>query len=280
MNSWTSLVLNRNSNSLTKRNDMDAIILAGGTPQPDDPLYPYTKGLPKAMVDICGKPMVQWVLDAVEKAETIESVVLVGLSPQSNLSSTKIRAYEDNQGSILLNIRAGAKKTKEIDSQARHLAIVSADIPAVLPEQIDWVVNNAMQSDEDVYYNVIERRVMEQRFPGSKRSYTRLKDLEVCGGDLNIVRAEAVTGDDALWDQIIAARKNVFKQAALIGYDTLFLLLFRQITLAGAVSMVTKRIHLTGRALVCPYAEIGMDVDKPFQLEIMRAELSKRAQPG
>jgi molybdopterin-guanine dinucleotide biosynthesis protein A len=259
---------------------MDAIILAGGTPQPDEPLYPYTQGLPKAMVDICGKPMVQWVLDAVEKADTIDQVVVVGLSSQSNLRCTKIKSYVDNQGSILLNIRAGVKQILELNPQARHVATVSADIPAILPELINWVVNTANQSDEDVYYNVIERKVMEKSFPGSKRSYTRLKDFEVCGGDLNIVRAMAVTGEDALWDRIIAARKNVFKQAALIGYDTLFLLLLRQITLAGAVATVTKRIHLTGRALVCPYAEVGMDVDKPFQLEIMRAELSKRAQSG
>ena len=258
---------------------MDAIILAGGTPQPDEPLYPYTKGLPKAMVDICGKPMVQWVLDAVEQAETIEGVVVVGLSPQNNLKSTKIKSYADNQGSILLNIRKGVEKTQEFNPQTKHVATVSADIPAVLPEQINWVVKTAMQSDQDVYYNVIERKVMEQRFPGSKRSYTRLKDVEVCGGDLNIIRASAVTGGDALWDQIIAARKNVFKQAALIGYDTLFLLLLRQLTLAGAVAMVVKRIHLTGRALLCPYAEVGMDVDKPFQLEIMRAELAKRIKP-
>ena len=31
-----------------------------------------------------------------------------------------------------------------------------------------------------------------------------------------------------------------------------------------------------GRAIVCPYAEVGMDVDKPHQLEIMRADLQKR----
>jgi GTP:adenosylcobinamide-phosphate guanylyltransferase len=259
---------------------MDAIILAGGVPQPDETLYPFTQGLPKALVDICGKPMVQWVLDAIEKAETIDQVVVVGLSAESNLKSTKIKEYTENRGSILMNIRAGVEVVQKFHPQTRHVAIVSADIPGIVPEQVNWVVNTAMQSDQDVYYNVIERKVMEQRFPGSKRSYTRLKDLEVCGGDLNIVRASAVTGEDALWDRIIAARKNVFKQAALIGYDTLFLLLFRQITLAGAVSMVTKRIHLTGRALVCPYAEVGMDVDKPFQLEIMRTELNKRAQSG
>jgi GTP:adenosylcobinamide-phosphate guanylyltransferase len=258
---------------------MDAVVLAGGIPQPDEPLYPFTQGLPKALVDICGKPMVQWVLDAIEKAETINQVVIVGLSPEHNLKSTKIKGYANDQGSILLNIRAGVERIVKFNPQTRHVALFSADIPAILPEQITWVVNTARQLDLDVCYNVIERKVMEQRFPGSQRSYTRLKDFEVCGGDLNIVRAMAVTREDALWDRIVAARKNVFKQAALIGYDTLLRLILRQITLAEAVAAVTKRIHLTGQALVCPYAEVGMDVDKPFQLEIIRTELSQSSYP-
>ena len=36
-------------------------------------------------------------------------------------------------------------------------------------------------------------------------------------------------------------------------------------------------MNITGRAIVCPYAEVGMDVDKPHQLEIMRADLRKRS---
>jgi hypothetical protein len=43
-----------------------------------------------------------------------------------------------------------------------------------------------------------------------------------------------------------------------------------------AVKKVTARLHMTGRAIVCPYAEIGMDVDKPNQLELMRADLANR----
>ncbi len=98
---------------------MDAIVIAGGIPQPDEPLYPFTQGLPKALVDICGKPMVQWVLDAVEKAETIDQVVVVGLSPESNLKSTKIKDYAENQGSILLNIRLGVERIQKFNPQAR-----------------------------------------------------------------------------------------------------------------------------------------------------------------
>ena len=141
---------------------------------------------------------------------------------------------------------------------------------------VDWVVNSAMQTDEDAYYTVIKRQVMESRYPASKRSYTHLKDMDVCGGDLHVLRAQIGSENDALWERIIGARKNVFKQASLVGYDTLFLLLFRLITLDQAAKMVTKRLNLTGRGLICPFAEIGMDVDKPFQLEIVREDLARR----
>jgi GTP:adenosylcobinamide-phosphate guanylyltransferase len=258
---------------------MDAIVIAGGIPGPDEPLYPFTQGAPKALLDVAGKPMAQWVMDALDRAQTIDRIVVVGLDEGSGIHSSKIAAFIASEGTILLNIRCGVKKVLEINPAAGHVAVVSADIPGIQPEHVDWVVRTSMQTDEDVYYNVITRQVMETRYPGSKRSYTRLKDVEVCGGDLNVVRTMTVTGNDELWERIIAARKNVFKQAALLGYDTLLLLLLRQITLEGAIRKVTKRVNLTGRALVCPYAEIGMDIDKPHQLELMRADLSRRAAP-
>jgi hypothetical protein len=64
----------------------------------------------------------------------------------------------------------------------------------------------------------------------------------------------------------------------LLGYGNLILLLSRQLTIDGAVKRVTKRMDITGRAVFSPYAEIGMDVDKPFQLEIVRADLMSKQQ--
>jgi hypothetical protein len=89
-----------------------------------------------------------------------------------------------------------------------------------------------------------------------------------------MIRASTVNANEELWARIVAARKNVFKQAALLGYGNLILLLSRQLTLAGAVKRVTERMDITGKAVISPYAELGMDVDKPHQLEIVRAELA------
>lgn len=255
---------------------MDAIVTAGGIPEPGEPLYPYTQGKNKAMLDICGKPMIQWVLDAVCAAPSVDRVVIVGLDANSGLACSKLVTYIPSEGGLLNNIYAGVRKVLEINPEAHHVLSVSSDIPGITPEMVDWTVNAAMQTDEDAYYNLITRQVMEARYPNSRRSYTKLRDVEVCGGDMNVLRTLTMTAKDDVWERIIAARKNALKQASLIGFDTLILVLLRLITLEKATQMICKRLNIKGRGMLCPYAEVGMDVDKPHQLEIMRADLANR----
>ena len=200
---------------------MDAIVIAGGIPKPGEPLYEFTQGQPKALLDIAGRPMVQWVLDALGGAKTIDHVVLIGLSEEDGLECSKRITYVPNQGGMLHNVRAGIEKVLELNPQARHVLGVSSDIPAIEAEMVDWMVNENLGSDLDLYYTVIPRQVMEERFPNSNRSYTRLKDAEVCGGDMNMIRASTVKSNDDLWDRIIAARKSVPEIRDFIGADSL-----------------------------------------------------------
>jgi len=256
---------------------MDAIVTAGGVPLPEEPLYDATRGNPKALVDVAGKPMVQWVLDALTDASSVDNVIIVGLTEKSGLKCGKNMYYVSNQGKMVENLQAGAKKVLEINKQAEYVLIVSSDIPAINGEMVDWVVKTGLEAKVDVIYNVIQREVMEKRFPGSKRTWTRLKDLEVCGGDMNVGRIGLIVNDDtAMWEKITDSRKSPLKQAALIGFDTAFLLLTGKLTLQKAETNIMSRLNITGKAIVCPYAEVGMDVDKPHQLEIMRLDLKKR----
>lgn len=255
---------------------MYAIVTAGGIPAPGESLHEYTRGQPKALLDIAGKPMIQWVLDALSEASTVQGVLVMGLDADSGVTCKKPLYFAVNQGSMLENILGGVDRVLQIEPQAHHVVLVSSDIPAIRPEMIDWVVNTALETDHDVYYNVITRQAMETRFPNSNRTYTRLKDMELCGGDMNVVRTMSVKGKEDILQKIIASRKNPLKQAAMIGFDTLLLVLLRQIDLDEATSRVTRRLGFTGRAVVCPYAEVGMDVDKLHQLEIVRSDLAGR----
>ena len=98
---------------------LDAVVIAGGIPGEEEPLYPYTSGKPKALMDMCGKPMIQWVLDALEGAETIDRIVIVGLPEESGLVSPKTKLFIPNQGGMLDNIRAGVEKALELNPKFR-----------------------------------------------------------------------------------------------------------------------------------------------------------------
>lgn len=254
---------------------MDAILTAGGVPEPDSPLYPYSQGKPKAALQIGGKPMIQWVLDALDGSPSIEGIVIVGVEDmRDELKSSKILKFCPAGGDMINNFKRGAKALLELKPSAEEIALVSSDIPLLTPESVEWVVKTSQATDEDLYYSVIEQSRMEERFPESARSFVKLKGISLCGGDLSIIKLDLYKDRADLWQRIFEARKSVFRQASLIGYDVLLLLLLRSLTLEDAVKKVTQRLDITGRALICPYPEVGMDVDKPYQLEIACKELS------
>jgi GTP:adenosylcobinamide-phosphate guanylyltransferase len=255
---------------------MDAVITAGGIPEPDELLYPFTQGKPKAMLDICGKPMVQWVLDALSSAKRVENVILIGLTEDSGVTCSKPLTFIPNRGSMIENLLAGINAVLEINPTAYRALLVSSDIPGITSEMVDWEVETSLQTDVDLCYNVVMREVMEARYPDSKRTYMKLKGMQICGGDMNVVRTSVATSNTEIWEKLIASRKNPLKQASIIGFDTLLLTLLGVISLDEAVKKATARLHMTGKAIICPYAEIGMDVDKPVQLELVRMDLAGR----
>jgi GTP:adenosylcobinamide-phosphate guanylyltransferase len=256
---------------------MDAVVIAGGIPQPQESLYAYSKGNPKALIDVAGKPMVQWVLDALGEARTVERIVLIGLTDKAGLSCRKPLYYISNEGKMLANVQAGTAKVKELNPKAEYVLFSTSDIPALTGSMVDWVINTSMQTKHDLYYTVIPRQAMDDRFPTSRRTFIQLKDLEACGGDMHVARTSMVGRNSEFWERLIEARKSPASQASLLGFDIIFRFLTRQLTAEDVIRRVAERLGLRGRALISPFAELGMDVDKPHQLEIMRAHLARLA---
>ncbi len=256
---------------------MDAVVIAGGRPKPGDLLYEETQGNYKALLNIAGKPMIQWVLDALNGSSQVDQIVLTGLPADCGATSAKPITFLPDHGGLYENIRAGAVKLLELKPQTDRFVLASSDIPGITSKMVDWVAKTALETDDDVYYCVIERRVMEARYPGSRRSYLKLRDLELTGGDLNVLRASLIYTHEDIWKGLIATRKNVLKQASIIGFDVLLLAFFHLIDLNTAVNMVAKHLGIKARALICPYPEVGMDVDKPFQYELMRSDMNHMA---
>jgi len=71
--------------------------------------------------------------------------------------------------------------------------------------------------------------------------------------------------------KLVSQRKNVLAMGALIGFSVLIKLVTGQLTIANAEQRVSKILKCKCIAVRCPYPEIGTDVDKDSDLELVRS---------
>ncbi len=252
---------------------MDAIILAGGRIAQGDPLYKMTERGIKVMIEIAGKPMIQWIIDALNQSDHIERVFISGLTNDFHLVSGKSIFYLEGGRNLMDSILIGMYKLLEQNPSTEKCLVVSGDIPSINCEIVDWVINSATDPRVEIYYNVVPRSVMERRFPGSKRSYVKLRDITVCGGDMHVFNPQSTIRDGSKWRHIVESRKSIRKLMFLFGLEILFRAIFRMPTLERVAELICNRLEMNGRVVVSPYAELGMDVDKPHQLQMVEKEL-------
>ncbi len=253
---------------------MDAVVLAGGVPQQEDLLYTHTQGQPKALLDIAGKPMGQWVLDALTGAPSITRIVVVGIEEGQGLDSPMVVAYLPDAGSMLGNCLAGIERATTAHPEAPQVLMVSCDIPLLTSAMIEALLRLADDPSVDIYHSLISRARMEARFPTSRRSYAHFAEGDFAAGDIHVVAPHIGQTHHDLWQALMRNRKSVAKQALHLGPIFLLRYLSGRLTLPELEQRVQRKLGLNVRALEVPYPEMGMDADKPFQLEICRRELA------
>ncbi|MFQ5612712.1 MAG: NTP transferase domain-containing protein [Anaerolineae bacterium] len=252
---------------------MDAVVTAGGMCKPDDPLFEITGVTKKALTPLAGKPMIQWVVGALLGARHIDRIVIVGMEAgEVDFGGAPIH-YTPSRGSILDNVIAGAEALQAIDPSVKKFLLCSSDIPLITSEIVDSFIEDCLQTEADVYYSVVEEKTMEGRFPGSKRSFIPLKGGRYAGGDIFVIDLHAGSLDLDLFRELSQARKNYWRQALKLGPTFILKFLLRRLTLEEAARRASQVLNVRAVAMDTPYAELGMDLDKPHQYEMIKAEL-------
>jgi molybdopterin-guanine dinucleotide biosynthesis protein A len=252
---------------------MNCVIVAGGRLSPGDPLYPYTKGKPKALIDINGKPMIKWIVDAIQGAENINQVAIVGLANEPYLEFSQPVHFIADQGSLVANVIAGLDWEQRNKPVSDAVLFSSSDIPAITGEIVQSLIDNCKPFDKAIYYSVVTKEKMEAQFPGSKRTYARFRDNQVAGGDIFVAQSDVAEANPDLWPILANIRKHPWKIARLAGPFTLVKYILRQLAMAEVSERATRVLGRPVEILISKDAEIAMDADKPYQVELLRAVL-------
>lgn len=235
----------------------DAVVLAGG---PVDEVAQQQPGVPnKAFVEIGGKTLVARVLDPLRASASIGRLIVV--------APPEVRARADLAG--IDELRPDGKRiTDSLRNGLAGLApdvdvlIVASDLPVLTIAAVDDFAARTAALNADVVYGCVERSVHMASFPQVPHTWARMRDGTFCGGGIVAMKPRALPLLERFIERLGAARKHPIRLASLFGWDVLLRFAFRQLTVAQAEARASRLLGAPVRALISPFAETGVNVDR------------------
>lgn len=244
---------------------IDAVVLAGG---PHDDVARLQPGAPnKAFVEIGGITMVGRVLAALRGSAAVRRIVVV--APPSVREREALRCADEVRADgvrITESLRSGLARFAPGDA----LLVVASDLPVLTASAVDDYIARLAALDADVVYGCVEKRVHIQRFPDVPHTWARMRDGTFCGGGIVAMKPRALPMLERFIERLGAARKDPLKLAALFGWDMLARFAVGRLRIEQAEARATKILGAPVRALVSPYPETAVNVDRPSDVALAR----------
>lgn len=240
------------------------IILAGGE---KGPLFETTGFVEKALIPIHGVPMLSRVVRAFRGAKQVDKIVVVGSDKLDELPEMQhVRKRIFTGLNVVQNLLHAVTYVKHrlYESRATHNGYVISFCDAVFLDSamIDDTLVEITKQDADVVLHYVEKTSFELENLPAKRTYLPVAGMQLTGSTIYYLKS---------WTKVMKAmptliqlrkhRKDPEKMFELIGCQP-------GMSLDEIAECLSERLGIGVKICVSPHARLGMDVDKPSDLEL------------
>ncbi|GAN88168.1 hypothetical protein Gain_0144_036 [Komagataeibacter intermedius TF2] len=248
---------------------LNVLILAGSRPGRPDPMAQAAGISHKAMLPVCGVPMISRVITALQAVAGIGRIAVCIERPEV-LSG----AVPDNVTFIPPAAGPSASVMRALDTLGTPLLVTTADHALLQPDWVRAFVQGAQDSGCDVAAGIAMEPDILRDVPGTRRTMIRLADGAFSGCNMFLFRTPAACGVIRLWQKLEADRKHPFRMARTLGAGILLRFILRRLTRADVCRRIGQLSHARVAMIPLPDGRAAVDVDKPADLELVTRLLS------
>jgi CTP:molybdopterin cytidylyltransferase MocA len=258
-----------------------ALVLAGSRPG-GDPLAKAFGVSHKTLLPIAGKPMLAWVLDALDRSEHVSRVAVCGLDRGSIGGETELAPRL--QGATFVDAArtpgASVALAMQTLSACFPLLVTTGDHPLLDAATIDEFCARAAASDADVAVGVVDGDGLRRAFPGAPRTYIRLRGGTYHGANLFAFLTPHSRRAAERWTVVEEQRKQPWKMIRVLGAGTLVRFATRRLSLDDVVALAADKMSVRVASVLLSNPEAGFDVDKPSHVAEVERVLAARSVTG
>lgn len=247
----------------------DAVILAGGYA----PWLQEVAGTDiRCLAKLNGKRILDYLTEALKSSGRVKRIMLAAPAGAISLEELPegVELCEAEK-----DMPTTAQKAADALESMEKLLFVCDDIPMLHAAAVtDFLDKCEAYPDKQVYYPIIPKNVCERDYPKAQRTYVKLADGVFTGGNMMIVDAAIIPQGLAKAREIFARRKQPFQLCKWLGFGFILKFLLHRLTLLGAEQRTAELLELPCKVVVSNYAEVGMDIDKPADWQLIDGYLA------
>lgn len=234
-----------------------AVVLAGGPP--DEVAQTQEGAANKAFVRVGGVTLLERTLAPLRATPEIDRIVVV--APPAVHSHAAL-ALADERRADGIKIRESLRNGLAGLPPDEIAIVVASDLPILTASAVEDFIARARECDADIGYGCIEKSVHMARFPQVPHTWAPLREGTFCGGGMIAIKPRVLPHLEQFIERLGAARKNPLRLASLFGWDMVFRFAFRRLRVSQAERRASQILGAPIRAIVSPYAETGVNVDR------------------
>ncbi|WDU82607.1 nucleotidyltransferase family protein [Caloramator sp. Dgby_cultured_2] len=159
---------------------VNALILAGDKGE---------DGKPKALLEIKGRFMIEYVIDALRDSGVVDNIYVVGDEILKDKIGHVVDGFIKSNGEMLDNIKYSVKS---IGDYERPLLVCTSDIPLIKGDAVRDFVLECSKENLDVGYPIIDKSLNDEKYPDVKRTYVKMKEGIFTGGNIVFLNPNVV----------------------------------------------------------------------------------------
>ena len=252
------------------------LILAGQRKDVVDPLCEHAGVSHKALVPICGKIMIDYVLTAIGAVPKSGPIFISGFDINSlaDIRSCADADIENISQPVSIQI-ADLKQAPSGDGPADSAAlaiesginlpclITTCDHALLTPDIITEFIEKAEKEEGDFFVGFASKDVISAQYPTTKRTYLKFSDIDVSGCNLFYIKSKKGVKAIEFWREAQDLRKKPLKLALKIGFSIGARYLLGRLSLKSAFKYASKRLNIKAKPILISIAQAAIDVDKP-----------------
>jgi len=243
------------------------LILAGQREGVVDPLCAEADVDKKAIIPLNGRPMLDYVLDALEAFGLTLPFYVSGFGAAYDRRLAQAPEKAGPADSALAALE---------HIQKFPVLLTTADHALLNSQMLTHFISGAKSSGADFCVGLAQKECIQPAYPHVKRTYIKFSDMSVSGCNLFYIANQ--TGLEAIrfWSDAQHFRKHPMRLARRLGFSVFWRYATGRLSCIGAFDYVSKQLKINVKPVFIPIAEAAIDVDKPSDRILVETILKAR----